>query len=128
MNVVVTRAWNDIASKLKGALAGGAAGGISSIAGLDQILLWVWNGIFHLQGTTAEMSPSIAAVLVTLGGVLIGGWLTRETVPLSAIAPATPLPVTVVSTPLVSTIGVSVPDGTVVPPIPPINPDQKGIG
>lgn len=123
MNVVVTRAWNDIASKLKGALAGGAVGGISSVSGLDQVLLWIWNGVFHLQGTTAQMTPAVAAVFVTMGGVLIGGWLTKETVPLAALAPATPLPVTVVSAPVVSTIGVSVPDGTVVP-----NPDQKGIG
>jgi hypothetical protein len=81
MGTLVTRSWTDISRKLLGALAGGLAGGGLTVAGVDQVLLWLWNGVFGFAGTGGEMPATIAAVIGTLIGAVIGGYFPKDALP-----------------------------------------------
>lgn len=74
----VTRNWSDISRKVIGGLAGAIVAGTATVSGLDQVTLWLWNGVFGLAGTGAEMPATVAAVIGTAIGAFVGGYLPRE--------------------------------------------------
>lgn len=90
-NVTIQRAWTDLASKVKGALAGGAAAGVASVAGVDTLLLWLWNTVLHGAWAAIPIMPdNIASIIVTLIGVLAGGWITKDSLPAGTVAATLP--------------------------------------
>lgn len=84
-SVTVKRSWTEIAGKLKSAIIGGLAGGTATVAGLDQVILWLWNGVFNLGGTSAQMSDAVAAIIGTLIGAFIVGYFTPEKLPQGSV-------------------------------------------
>ena len=74
----VTRNWTDLSRKVIGAVAGAIVAGTATVSGLDQVILWLWNGVGGLAGTGAEMPASVAAVVGTALGAFIGGYLPKE--------------------------------------------------
>jgi hypothetical protein len=80
-SVTIKRSWSEIANKLKAALAGVIVGGTASVAGVDQIILWFWNGVLGRAGTSAEMSAAIATIIGSFIGAAIVGYFTPEKVP-----------------------------------------------
>lgn len=80
-NVTVKRGWNEIAGKLKSAVVGMVIGGSATVAGLDAVLLWLWNGVFNLGGTPAQMSDAVAAIIGTILGGFIVSYFTPEKLP-----------------------------------------------
>jgi hypothetical protein len=82
MTVEIKRAATELASKVKGALAGGALGSIASVAGLDSIVLWFWNDLLHSFLAFLPMMPdNVATAIIALIGVLAGGWVTPDKLP-----------------------------------------------
>lgn len=87
----VTRNWSDISRKVIGAVIGAVAAGTATVSGLDQVILWLWNGVFGLAGTGAEMPAAVAAVIGTAIGAFIGGYLPKEKLAPSAdVKPGAP--------------------------------------
>ncbi len=84
----VTRNWSDISRKVLGGLVGAIVAGTATVSGLDSVILWLWNGVFGLAGTGAEMPATVAAVIGTALGAFIGGYLPKEQ--LAADAKVTP--------------------------------------
>lgn len=90
MSIEIKRSTLELASKVKGMMAGGAVAGITSVAGLDTLLLWVWNDLLHgLLTFLPTMTPQVAGILVTLVGAFIGGWATKDRIPEGSVANAT---------------------------------------
>ncbi|MDR6292368.1 hypothetical protein E9232_004908 [Inquilinus ginsengisoli] len=86
----VTRNWTDLSRKVIGAVAGAIVAGTATVSGLDQVILWLWNGVAGLAGTGAEMPVSVAAVIGTALGAFIGGYLPREKLASTAEVKPTP--------------------------------------
>jgi hypothetical protein len=80
----VIRSWSDISKKVVGAVLGGIVAGGGAIAGGDQVILWLWNGVFGFAGGGGEMPATVAAVIWTVVGAFIGGYVRRENVPADA--------------------------------------------
>ncbi|OWJ67462.1 hypothetical protein [Inquilinus limosus] len=97
----VTRNWSDLSRKVLGAVVGAIAAGTATVSGLDSVILWLWNGVFGLAGTGAEMPATVAAVIGTALGALIGGYLPKEK--LAADAKVTPSSNSVLRSPPVAT-------------------------
>lgn len=92
MTVEIKRAATELASKVKGALAGGAVGSIASVSGLDIIVLWFWNSLLHglflmLSVDLPTMPDSVATAIIALIGVLAGGWVTPDKLPAGTTVP-----------------------------------------
>jgi hypothetical protein len=97
----VTRNWSDISRKVLGGLVGAIVAGTATVSGLDSVILWLWNGVFGLAGTGAEMPATVAAVIGTALGAFIGGYLPKET--LAADATVTPSSGSVLRSPPIAT-------------------------
>lgn len=106
-DITIKRSWSELASKLKGAVVGVIAGGTTgSVAGLDSLVLWIWNGLFGFSGSAA-MTPEVATVIATIlssaiGGLVVG-WFTPDKLPagsvVTASVPGSPAKVIEVQTP-----------------------------
>lgn len=86
MGDLVTRNWADIARKVVGAVIGvGVIGTGGALAGADQVVLWLWNGVFGFGGSGGEMPAAvgtwIGAILSSGIGAFVGGWLPKESLP-----------------------------------------------
>jgi hypothetical protein len=87
MSIEIKRAATEIASKVKGALAGGAVAGVTSVAGLDTLLLWLWNDFLHgFLAFLPLMTPQVAGIIIALLGALVGGWATPDKLPSGTVA------------------------------------------
>ena len=85
----VIRKWSDISRKVIGAVAGAIVAGTATVSGLDQVILWLWNGVFGLAGTGAEMPATVAALIGTVLGAALGGYLPAEKLaPTAAVKPS----------------------------------------
>jgi hypothetical protein len=97
----VTRNWSDISRKVLGGVVGAIVAGTATVSGLDGVILWLWNGVFGLAGTGAEMPATVAAVIGTALGAFIGGYLPKEK--LAADAKVTPSSGSILRSPPVAT-------------------------
>lgn len=85
-DITIKRSWTELASKLKGVIVGGLIGGTGTIAGFDQVILWIWNGVFGFAGTGGQMSDAVAAVIGTFVGAVVAGYFTPEKLPAGTVA------------------------------------------
>jgi hypothetical protein len=85
-DITIKRSWTDIASKLKGVIIGALVGGTGTVAGFDQVILWLWNGVFGFAGTGGQMSDAVAAVIGTILGGVIVGYFTPDKLPAGTTA------------------------------------------
>lgn len=82
MSITIQRGMTELASKLKGVLIGGVVAGGASTLGLDVVVLWVWNSLLHgLWSGLPVMPDNVAAVITTVLGVVIGGYVTPDKLP-----------------------------------------------
>lgn len=81
----VTRNWSDISRKVLGGVVGAIVAGTATVSGLDSVILWLWNGVFGLAGTGAEMPATVATLIGTVLGAFIGGYLPKEKLGPSAV-------------------------------------------
>lgn len=97
----VTRNWSDISRKVLGGVVGAIVAGTATVSGLDAVILWLWNGVFGLAGTGAEMPATVATLVGTVLGAFLGGYLPKEK--LAADAKVTPSSGSVLRSPPVAT-------------------------
>lgn len=97
----VTRNWTDISRKVLGGVVGAIVAGTATVSGLDSVILWLWNGVFGLAGTGAEMPATVATLIGTVLGAFIGGYLPKEK--LAADATVAPSSGSVLRSPPVAT-------------------------
>lgn len=97
----VTRNWSDISRKVLGAVAGTIAGGIVSVSGADQAVVWLWSVLQAIWPTLPAMPATVATLIGAVLGAFIGGYLPKEK--LSATAAVKPSSGSVLRSPPVAT-------------------------
>jgi hypothetical protein len=85
----VTRKPWDISAKLRNGAIGAAVAGIfTEVAGLDRMVIWLWNAAIG-SWSGIIMPDEVATTVITIIAYFAAGWFTRDNAPVAGPKPAT---------------------------------------